>query len=80
MKTKRDALVLIDIQKGFDDPACGPSNKEGFAENVEKLLTTWRERRMPVIHVHHLTEFDDSPLHPKRRPFAASNPIFMGMK
>lgn len=58
------ALLLIDVQKGFCDPFWGKRNNLQAEENIKKLLTTFREKKKPVIHVQHLSSSCDSPLHP----------------
>lgn len=48
-------LLLIDLQKAIDDPSWGVRNNPHAEENVRKLLASWREHRMPVIHVRHVS-------------------------
>ncbi|MEO9132573.1 MAG: cysteine hydrolase family protein [Sphingomonas sp.] len=52
------ALLVIDMQKGFDDPAWGPRNNPEAEAKVATLIAAWRSAGAPIIHVHH-----DSP-HP----------------
>jgi nicotinamidase-related amidase len=47
------ALLVIDMQMGFDDPAWGQRNNPEAETNVAALIATWREASAPVIHVHH---------------------------
>jgi nicotinamidase-related amidase len=47
------ALILIDVQRAFDDPSWGKRNNPAAESNVLKLLTAWRHAHLPIIHVHH---------------------------
>lgn len=49
------ALILIDIQKGFDDIEYwgGQRNNPNAESNAALLLKLWRERDLPVFHVKH---------------------------
>jgi nicotinamidase-related amidase len=38
------ALVVIDVQRGFEDPALGPRDNPEAEENVAKLIDAWRRR------------------------------------
>ena len=49
------ALILIDIQKGFDDIGYwgGQRNNPEAEENASKLLNLWRKHSLPIFHVKH---------------------------
>ena len=59
------ALLLIDIQKGFDQPYWGERNNPDFEQNIILLLSHWRQQNAPVIHVKHNSTTEDSPLRPE---------------
>ncbi len=50
---KNAALVVIDMQKGFDNPLWGNRNNPDLNNNVEALLKAWRDTGRPVVHVQH---------------------------
>jgi nicotinamidase-related amidase len=46
-------LVVIDVQRAFDDPAWGERNNPAAEARVAEAIAGWRERGAPVIHVRH---------------------------
>jgi len=58
------ALILIDIQKGFDDINYwgGDRNNPEAEQNAGKLLAFWRKMRLPVFHAKHCSSNPNSRL------------------
>jgi nicotinamidase-related amidase len=61
---KNAALILIDIQQGFDDPRWGLRNNPGAEARATVLLKAWRDSGRPLFHIQHLSVLPDSPLRP----------------
>ena len=47
------ALLVIDVQRGFDDPSLGSRDNPQAEENVAKLIDAWRRRGEPIVFVQH---------------------------
>jgi nicotinamidase-related amidase len=64
-KTDRPALILIDIQKGFDDVAYwgGERNNLDAENNAGDLLEIWRKNQLPIFHIQHCSSIPTSLLH-----------------
>lgn len=64
---EKPALILVDIQKGFDDIEYwgGQRNNPYAEENAAKLLMLWREKGLPVFHIQHCSSNPASPLQKK---------------
>jgi len=60
------ALILVDVQKGFQDRIWGKRNNPNAELIIGSLLQYWRRRGWPVFHIQHLSPDPDSPLNPKR--------------
>lgn len=60
------ALILIDVQVGFNDSYWGRRNNPRFEANISRILERWRGAGLPVIHVQHHSVEPHSPLRPDR--------------
>jgi len=58
------ALIIIDVQKGFDSPYWGVRNNPHAESNIAKLIHVWREKKRPIVHVRHMSTEPESPLRP----------------
>ncbi len=63
-KAERPALILVDIQKGFQDIAYwgGQRNNPEAEIRASELLQLWRENGLPVFHIRHCSTNPVSPL------------------
>ncbi|HUY24692.1 MAG TPA: cysteine hydrolase family protein [Candidatus Saccharimonadales bacterium] len=59
---ERCALVVIDLQVGFDDPVWGLRNNPACESNVAALIGGWRAKGEPIVFVRH--DSDEGPAEP----------------
>ncbi len=61
------ALIVVDVQQGFDDAGYwGHRNNRECEANVAKLTAAWRTAGQPIVRVIHRSVDPASPLHPAR--------------
>jgi nicotinamidase-related amidase len=61
------ALLVLDVQNGFDDPYWGERNNPEAEGNIMRLLTEWRKRKGTIIFSKHLSLDPASPLNHKNK-------------
>ena len=47
------ALIVVDVQRAFEDPAWGRRNNPDSEANIAALVAHWRERGWPLVLVRH---------------------------
>jgi nicotinamidase-related amidase len=61
----RPALILVDIQKGFEDIEYwgGQRNNKDAEQKASELLNSWRGLNLPIFHIQHCSSNPDSLLY-----------------
>lgn len=75
----RTALIVIDVQVGFDNPFWGRPNNPAAEANIQALLTAWRSAGQPIVLVRHDSPAPGSPLAPGT-PGNAFAPVLDGVE
>jgi nicotinamidase-related amidase len=60
----RRALIVVDVQCGFDDAAWGRRDNPACEENIGHLIAAWRRQGQPLVFVRHDSTLPGSPLAP----------------
>lgn len=58
------ALIVIDVQTGFEDPYWGPPNNPAALDNIARLVAGWQAADQPIVLVRHDSVEARSPLRP----------------
>ena len=56
------ALLVIDVQVGFDHPDWGRRNNQRAEANIAALIASWRAAKATVVHIHHDSPKDNGRL------------------
>ncbi|MGE7875555.1 cysteine hydrolase family protein [Bacillus paramycoides] len=70
MDEKKKALIMIDIQKAFDEKKWGERNNLHAEENINKILQLWRKKGWTVIYIKHMSDNPNSVFHPNNEGFS----------
>lgn len=65
LRNTKPALLLVDIQKGFDEESFwgGNRNNKNAEEICATILAKWRTLQLPIFHIIHSSQNPDSRLH-----------------
>ncbi len=58
------ALLVIDVQNAIDAPVWGRRGQMSAEANIARLLSHWRERKLPIFHIRHDSTEANSPYRP----------------
>ena len=77
IKERNTALIIIDVQKGFDDEEHwgGNRNNKGAETKIVQILDKWRALKLPVFHILHSSLELDSKLHESNPGFKMKDEI-----
>jgi nicotinamidase-related amidase len=62
--SRTTGLLIIDLQRGFDDASWGRRNNPQMELRVVELLHAWRTAERPVFHARHMSTLPTSKLAP----------------
>lgn len=62
ISNEKTALLVIDVQRGFNAPSWGRRDTPQAESNISKILKIFRNSELAIYHVQHLSQSPDSPL------------------
>jgi nicotinamidase-related amidase len=62
-------LLLIDVQRGFDEPQWGRRNNPLAERRIADLLSAWREESGNIVHIRHRSSSKDGVFQPSSDNF-----------
>lgn len=65
MNDDNPVLLIIDVQRGLAEASLGQRNNPAAECNMAALLTAWRGRALPTVHIRHDSVVADSYLRPE---------------
>ncbi len=77
IREQNTALILIDLQKGFDEEEYwgGNRNNKDAEEKSGIILKKWRELKLPVFHIVHSSKNPNSKLHESHPGFEIKDEV-----
>jgi nicotinamidase-related amidase len=67
LKLSNRALIVIDVQKGFEEyDIKGERNNLACEDNIVKLIDAWRDKNLPIVYVKHNSKSETSVLRPNQ--------------
>lgn len=62
-ESAKPALIIVDVQEAIDCYSQKQRNNPDAETVIAFLLSRWRLRGLPVVHVQHSSKFENSPYH-----------------
>ena len=77
LKDQNTALIIIDVQKGFDDEEHwgGNRNNKDAETKIVQILERWRGLKLPIFHILHSSLELDSKLHESHPGFEMKDEV-----
>jgi len=67
LKLSNRALIVVDVQKGFEEyDIKGERNNLACEDNIVKLIDVWRNKNLPIVYVKHNSKSETSVLRPNQ--------------